>query len=263
MSDVVLLVDVGNTNIKLGLAAEERGLEAVTSLPTRRSGLEGRLVPVLARKLADLARSAGRAEPPTACLISSVVPPLDQDLEQALATILGTPPLFVPRDKPVPLDNRYARPDEVGADRLLAAYGARCLAPEAERVIVVDFGTATTFDCLQGNAYLGGLICPGVLSSVRSLTEETAKLPQATLEIDPTRLHIGRSTLDSLNQGLVWGFAALVDGVIPRLEDELGGQAHILATGGLAPAIAKVSARLDEVLEDLVMEGLRRVYLAG
>ena len=258
MRDTILLVDVGNTNIKLGLA-DQSGLAAVTGLPTRQSSLEGRLIPVLTRKLADLTGDSLPA--PSACLVSSVVPPVDQALEQALERVLGFPPLFVPRDLPVPLENRYARPHEVGADRLLAAYGARRLAPEAERVIVVDFGTATTFDCLRGDAYLGGLICPGVLSSVRSLTEETAKLPRATLEIDPARLHIGRSTLDSLNQGLVWGFAALVDGIIPRLETELGGPAHVLGTGGLAPAIAKVSARLEIVYDDLVLEGLRQVHL--
>lgn len=262
MSDTVLLVDVGNTNIKLGLA-DRRGLAAAASLPTRQSSLEGRLIPVLGRKLGDLAESSGLADPPSACLVSSVVPSMDQPLAEALEQALGLTPLFVPRDRPVPLENRYARPDEVGADRLLAAYGARCLVPDAERVVVVDFGTATTFDCLRGNAYLGGLICPGVLSSVRSLTEETAKLPRATLRIDPERLHIGRSTLDSLNQGLVWGFAALVDGVIPRLEQELGGEAHVLATGGLAPAIAQVSARLGETHGDLVIEGLWRVHVAS
>ncbi|MGE4552192.1 MAG: type III pantothenate kinase [Desulfovibrionaceae bacterium] len=261
------LVDVGNTRVKAALGGPEAilGSAGFDTRALRPGGAgQGGDAGSAARLEAELRRALemtgwdGRAMP---SVVSSVVPALDAPLAAVLTTVLGAPPRFVPGDLPVPLQNRYARPEEVGADRLVGAYGARRLHPEAERIIVVDFGTATTFDCLVGDAYLGGLICPGVLSSVRALTEETAKLPKATLEIDPDGLHMGESTLDSLNQGLVFGFAAMIEGLTPRLEQVMGGPALVLGTGGLAPAIARVCPTLAAVYKALVPEGLRRLAL--
>lgn len=255
------LVDVGNTRVKVALGGPDRvlGSAGFDTHAVRPDELNApaRLAGELRRAL-ETAGWDGRA---MSGAVSSVVPALNAPLAEALESLLGAAPRFVPQHLPVPLENRYARPREVGADRLVGAYGARRLHPEAERLVVVDFGTATTFDCVSGDAYLGGLICPGVLSSVRALTEETAQLPKATLEIDPDGLHMGKSTLDSLNQGLVFGFAAMIEGLVPRLERAMGGRALVLGTGGLASAIARVCPALAAVHQTLVPEGLRLLAL--
>lgn len=255
------LVDVGNTRVKVALGGPDRVLGA-SGFDTHAVRPDELDAPArLAHELHRTLETAGWDGRDMLGVVSSVVPALNAPLAVALEHLLKVPPYFVPRHLPVPLENRYARPREVGADRLVGAYGARRLHPEAHHLVVVDFGTATTFDCVSGEAYLGGLICPGVLSSVRALTEETAQLPKATLEIDPDGLHMGRSTLDSLNQGLVFGFAAMIEGLVPRLERAMGGRALVVGTGGLAPAIARVCPALTSVHEALVPEGLRLLAL--
>lgn len=255
MSEHVILLDVGNTSAKIGLANGEAVLRT-TSVPTGEATADDLRASVeeLRAGVSELGISA--------LVVSSVVPQFDGLVRQC-AQSLGVPALFAAGDLPVPMENRYERPLEVGADRLVGAFTARQLHPDHECIVIIDFGTATTFDCVTGNAYLGGLICPGVLSSTRSLSEETAKLPKATLEVDPAGLRLGRSTLDSLNQGLVFGFAAMVEGLVARISVVLGGKPYVLATGGFAPRIAEVCPVIQEVRKDLLMEGLRQVWLAG
>jgi type III pantothenate kinase len=259
--DTVLLLDVGNTNVKIGLARPAQGLVSSYALPTAPAGNVG-TADDWGLKLLDICRAEG-LDPGevTDIVAASVVPPMNPVLTCAAARFFGQPGQsmrFVPEDIPLAIENRYARPQEVGADRLVTAYAARASC-SAHTIIVVDFGTATTFDCVQGNAYLGGLIGPGVLSSARALATGTAKLPHITLEIDENCLHIGRSTAESLNQGLIFGFAAMVEGLACRLAATLGvapGDAHVLATGGFARTIAQVCPAINEVREDLLMEGL-------
>lgn len=252
MREWTLLADMGNTNVKFRAACArgllgERSHAAPTHAPEQ--------WPEAARAALDEAGG-----PCDRLVAASVVPGREAGL-RALAATLGLRCLLVPRELPLDIENRYARPEEVGADRLAVAYAARrgC---DAERIIVLDFGTATTFDCVRGRAYLGGLICPGVRSSIRSFTEDTAQLPRPSLEVDVSGLHIGVSTMDSLNQGVVYGFAAMVEGLVPRLEKPLGGPARVLATGGYAGIIAPVCAAIHEVRNDLVLEGLRLAAFA-
>ncbi|MDD4952368.1 MAG: type III pantothenate kinase [Desulfovibrionaceae bacterium] len=248
----LLLFDVGNTNTKIGLA-DGTGLLASYVLPTVQTdtadGLGLRIMELCGLEGVDPAEVETLA-------VCSVVPAMDPILIGAGRRFFSRRVLFAPGDLEIGLENRYARPQEVGADRLVTAFAARRI-ERAERIIVIDFGTATTFDCVLGEAYLGGLICPGVLSSARALASGTAKLPQVTLEVDISDLHIGKSTSDSLNQGLVFGFAAMVDGLVPRLERAMGGPARVLATGGLARRVAAASRAVHEVREDLLLEGLR------
>ncbi|MGE4504082.1 MAG: type III pantothenate kinase [Desulfovibrionaceae bacterium] len=254
---VAALLDIGNTSVKLALADRERIL-ASASLPSRGARAAG-----LAESVRTLAGEAGLAAGAIGgMVVSSVVPGLDPEAREA-AALLGAGCRFVPADLAPDIENRYARPQEVGADRLVGAFAARELFPQAERIVVVDFGTATTFDCVVGRAYLGGLICPGVLSSTRSLREETAKLPEATLEIDPSGLRLGRSTLDSLNQGLVHGFAAMVEGLVRRMEPVIGGEALVVATGGFSRRIRAVCPAIHHVRPELLMDGLRLLWAAG
>ena len=128
-------------------------------------------------------------------------------------------------------------------------------------LIVVDFGTATTFDCVQGSAYLGGLICPGVLSSVTALGTQTAKLPQISLELDSEDLDIGTSTRQSLNHGVLFGFASMLEGLTARLKKRLADPgARVIATGGFAPHLAAITSCIDNLAPDLLMQGLLAAY---
>ena len=167
-----LLIDIGNTSLKIGVAGIE-GLVASYTLPTdtQQSG-DG-----LGLQLAYLLGHAGFGTPGTGpgnvaldgCVISSVVPGMNPLVAHACERFLELTPRFAHRDLPIPLENRYERPNEVGADRLVGAFGARRLLPDVRSVVSVDYGTATNFDCVTGNAYLGGLICPGVMSSLGAL----------------------------------------------------------------------------------------------
>ena len=255
----LLLLDVGNTSTKVGLAGPD-GLEASFVLPTEQPGTADSWGLRLAAAVAH-----SRLDGVAAMAVSSVVPPVDSCLRAAADKYFGIRAAFVPKDLPLAVENRYARPQEVGADRLVTAFAARRLFPDAETVIVIDFGTATTFDCVQGDAYLGGLICPGVHSSARALASGTAKLPQITPEVlDETahgRLTIGRSTSQSLNHGFVYGFAAMAEGLCLRLKERLGGQALVVATGGFAQGLAAVCPCLEEIRPDLLLEGLRLAWL--
>lgn len=250
----VLLFDVGNTNIKLCLASAE-GMGRCYTLPSSN------------RETAD---SLGLAVSAICCrekvdpdavdcwVLSSVVPPLNGLLTAACTRFFSCPALFVPGDIPLPLENRYARPQEVGADRLLGGFAARMLFDDPE-LIVVDFGTATTFDCVSGNAYLGGLICPGVLSSVTALGTQTAKLPHISLELDGMELDIGTSTRQSLNHGVLFGFASMLEGLAARLKKRLP-RARVIATGGFASQMKALTSCIDNLVPDLLMRGLAAAY---
>ncbi|WP_243368311.1 type III pantothenate kinase [Fundidesulfovibrio soli] len=251
----LLLFDIGNTNIKIGLYRRESGLSSYV-LPTPRSSTADQLGLDLA---ALLAREALAPDSLDAILAISVVPPVNPMLRQACNRFIGRPLHFVPEDIPVPLANLYERPEQVGADRLVAAYAAR-RAASTHCVVSVDFGTATTFDVVRGQSYLGGLICPGVLSSARALAQDTAKLPQIDLEPESLKLSIGRSTVESLNQGLLFGFASLVEGILDRLEDHLGEPVTVISTGGFAPQLARVCPAIANVRPELLLDGLRLVY---
>jgi type III pantothenate kinase len=251
----LLLFDIGNTNIKIGIHGKQSGLSSYV-LPTPRSSTADQLGMDLAALLAREGLDPSQLED---ILAVSVVPPVNPMLRQACNRFLGQSPRFVPEDIPVPLENLYERPEQVGADRLVAAYAARHAAT-SHCVVSVDFGTATTFDVVRGTSYLGGLICPGVLSSARALAQDTAKLPQIDLEPESLKLSIGRSTVESLNQGLLFGFASLVEGILDRLENHLGAPITVVATGGFAPQLARVCPAISNVRPELLLEGLRLVY---
>ena len=212
-----LLIDIGNTSLKIGVAGIE-GLVASYTLPTdtQQSG-DG-----LGLQLAYLLGHAGFGTPGTGpgnvaldgCVISSVVPGMNPLVAHACERFLELTPRFAHRDLPIPLENRYERPNEVGADRLVGAFGARRLLPDVRSVVSVDYGTATNFDCVTGNAYLGGLICPGVMSSLGALATRTAQLPRIALTAHADVPIVGRSTVTSLNHGFLFGFASMTDGLL-------------------------------------------------
>jgi len=248
-----LLIDMGNTAIKVCPATAHQ-LHMVYSLPSSRT----ETADSLGLWLEAICRRHGVSAVAEA-VVCSVVPPLDPVVRGAVERFFGCPVRFVLHDITLPLENRYARPQEVGADRLLAAFAARSLFPE-EALIIIDFGTATTFDCLLGNAYLGGLIAPGVLSSAAALGSQTAKLPHISLDLDGTELEIGTSTRQSMTHGILFGFAAMVEGLTQRLSTRLAADAlRVVATGGLAATIGRITPAIGTLVPDLLVRGLQRI----
>ncbi len=261
MRDRLLLFDVGNTSLKVGITKGDK-LEKTFSLPTDPKATVDSLGLALAGLCAHAQVDVSEIE---ACLVCSVSPVVDRILSSACQEYIGLPIIAVSKDLVVPLENRYQRPAEVGADRLLTAYAARRTF-DAHTLVCVDFGTATTFDCVQGDAYLGGLICPGVLSSAYGLFAHTAKLPQIRLDIESVELHVGRSTHQSLNQGLIFGFAAMCEGLCARLHETLITNSvtdksfFVVANGGFAEKIGNVANCFNEICPELLLLGLILLY---
>lgn len=255
MSQPILLIDIGNTNTKYGLASDS-GIVNTFVLPTDLAVTEDAIGFAVLNACRFLKVNPSDIK---AWVVSSVVPPLDPLFRQAGKKFCGCDVFFVPENIPLPLKNHYAKPEEVGADRLVTAFAARQLFI-TPGLIVIDFGTATTFDCVAHDVYLGGLICPGLLSSLRALGSQTAKLPRINLELASPELEFGKSTAESLRQGFLFGFAGLVDGLCDRLGKKLPKPLTVVATGGFAPKLQPVCPCLTEIRPDLLLQGLRLAY---
>lgn len=250
---MLLVIDIGNTNTSLGVFDGEK-LAAHWRLTTVRSRT-GDEWGVLSRNLFALDGLDFKSI--DAIAIASVVPPLNFTLKRMAEVYFHLTPLFIDHtiDTGVPI--LYQPASDVGADRIVDAvaaikkYGAPC--------IVVDFGTATTFDAINSKGeYLGGVITPGITISADALFERAAKLPR--VEIKHPRNVIGSSTVEAMQSGLYHGYVGLVDGILQGMIEELGGKVCVIATGGLAPLIATGSEFIERVDETLTLEGLRLVY---
>ena len=250
---MLLVIDAGNSNLTLGVF---RGAELLAQwrLPTKRdqSGAQ------YALKIRELFERAGVAvENVKGIAIASVVPQLDHALAEIAANDFGVTPLFVDHTTDTGLKLLYDTPAELGADRIvdasaaLAKYGAPC--------IVVDFGTATTFNAVNADHdYLGGLIAPGVMISAEALFSRTAKLPRVEIE-RPDKV-IASSTRGAIQSGLYHGYAGLVDGILEKMIAEMGSRPRVIATGGLAPVIASGAKFIETIDETLTLDGLRLIY---
>ncbi len=190
-------------------------------------------------------------------ILASVVPPMNERVEQLCERFFGHAPLVVGPGIRTGVPILYENPKEVGADRIgnaVAAY-ERTHGP----TIVVDFGTATTFDYVTGRGeYLGGVIVPGIGISLDALFMRTAKLPRVEL-VRPPRV-VGRTTVHAIQSGVIFGYTALVDGLVERIRQENDAAARVLATGGLAALIAPESSTIEAVDEFLTLDGLRIIY---
>ncbi|HEX8138261.1 MAG TPA: type III pantothenate kinase [Pyrinomonadaceae bacterium] len=250
---MLLVIDVGNTNTSLGVYDGER-LVAAWRLTTARARTVDEYG-VHARNLFAFAGIDFQAI--EAVTIASVVPPLNYTLKRMAELYFDRTPLFIDHTVATGVPILYQPPSDVGADRIVDAvaavhkYGAPC--------IVVDFGTATTFNAInERGEYLGGVITPGINISAEALFSRTARLPP--VEIKRPVSVIGTSTIGAMQSGLYYGYAGLVDGILRRMIEELGGQPRVIATGGLAPLIATASELIETIDDTITLEGLRLIY---
>ncbi|HEY0080137.1 MAG TPA: type III pantothenate kinase [Pyrinomonadaceae bacterium] len=250
---MLLVIDVGNTNTSLGVY-EGANLRAHWRLTTTRERTVDEYG-VHARNLFALAGIDFREI--TSAAIASVVPPLNFTLKRMAEVYFNLSPLFIDHTTDTGLEILYDPPSDVGADRIVDAvaaldkYGAPC--------IVVDFGTATTFDAIDAQGrYLGGVITPGITISSDALFVRAARLPR--VEIKRPQKVIGSSTVGSIQSGLYYGYVGLVDGILRRMIEELGGSVRVVSTGGLAPLIATGSELIETVDDTLTLEGMRLIY---
>jgi type III pantothenate kinase len=250
---MLLAVDIGNSNVVFGLyrGAELLHTFRISTVLTRTEDEYG----VLLRELLALRKLEWNAV--EAAIVASVVPQLTDVLSEAIRSAFAREPLVVGPGLKTGMPVLYENPREVGADRIVNAVAAYERVHGA--VIVVDFGTATTFDCIsEKGEYLGGVIVPGVRVSLDALLSRAAKLSPIELAAPPRVL--GRNTTHALQSGIVLGHASLVDGMIERLEAELEHPSVIIGTGGLGNLVAKHSRRLQSVDVNLTLDGLRILH---
>lgn len=250
---MLLVIDVGNTNMVLGVYKDTELLDhwRISTDRQRTTDEYG----VLIRELFYL--NDFRADDINAIIISSVVPPVVPTLERMCQRYFGLSPLLIGPGVKTGMDIRYDNPREVGADRIVNAVAA--YEKYGSPVIIVDFGTATTFCAVDAKGvYLGGSICPGIGISTEALVQRTAKLPR--IELKRTDSVICRNTIESMQAGVFYGFVGQVEGIVSRMRRELDMSARVVATGGLAVVIAPATKAIDVVEPMLTLEGLRIIY---
>ena len=252
---MLLAIDVGNTNIVIGVFRGETLIHSwrLATLRERTSDEMG----VIITGLCD--RYEIRQRDVDGIVIGSVVPQLTGTLVAMVTEYFGRVPLLfepaVNSHMPVLIDN----PAEVGADRVVNGIAAFSAYGKGLPIIIVDFGTATTFDAVSAKGeYLGGIICPGPQISADALAQRAARLPRIDVR-KPARV-IGTNTVAAMQAGLFWGYVDMVEGLLRRMREELGGSAVVVATGGLASVVAPESKLIEHVDGDLTLRGLRLVW---
>jgi type III pantothenate kinase len=251
---MLVALDVGNSHTVVGVYEGEHLLHhwRVATVPGRTTDEHGAL-------LGTLLASVGLDSPlkPEGVVVACVVPPLNQTMEQLSRRYFQCEPLMIGPGIKTGMPILNENPKEVGADRIVNAvaaferYNGAC--------IVVDFGTATTFDYVTGRGeYAGGAIAPGIGIAMDALIERAAKLYR--VEMVRPREAVGRTTVSAIQSGVIFGYTALVDGLVERIRRERGEKSRVIATGGFASLIAAESAAIEEVDEFLTLKGLRLIF---
>jgi len=251
---MLLVIDVGNTNTMIGVY-NAKALACHWRVRTEKDMTEDEFHVLIK----NLFSSQGVAiESISATIISCVVPPMVKNLNTFCAQYLHHEPLWVDAATFTEMPVLYDNPKEVGADRIVNAVAA--FHKYRTSLVVVDFGTATTFDCISDQgAYLGGAISPGILISSEALFKKASKLPRVGIYRRPKRV-IAKDTISSMNAGIIYGYAGLVDGIVCRIKKEMKPTPKVIATGGLAEFMAEVAQTIEVVEPHLTLEGLRIIY---
>ena len=250
---MLLTIDIGNTNITLGLY-EGSALQSAWRLATEHE----RMPDEYGLQLLGLLEHAGtRPSELTGAVLASVVPPLTSTFLQASDKYLGRKPLVVDAGVKTGVRIRYEDPKAVGADRVADAAAVQKL--YGGPACIVDFGTATTFDAISAEGdYLGGAIAPGIGIAAEALFHRTAKLPRVDLQRPPAA--IGRNTVHAIQSGMLFGYAGLVEGMVARFRKELGAGTKVIGTGGLAELVAAETPVIEILAPWLTLEGLRIIW---
>jgi type III pantothenate kinase len=258
---MLLTIDIGNTNFTIGVF-KGQSLAHIWRLATLRERTSDEIglfvTQAMAQQKLDVNGLAG-------VIVSSVVPPLTATTVAAVQEYCGQRPVVIENGLNLGMPILYDKPSDVGADRVVNAVAAYDMYGRAwhRPLIIVDFGTATTFDAVSAaGEYLGGILCPGISISADALFQRTAKLPRVDVR-KPSRL-IGRATVESIQSGLFFGYVAMVEGLVDRMRLELlkdePQRVICIATGGLAPVIAEETRVIQYSHPDLTLQGLRLIW---
>ena len=250
---MLLAIDIGNTNIVLG-GIQDGEIAFEARIATDHIKTSDQYGVEIKNILSLFEVSPSDIQD---CIISSVVPPVFNSVQTGMQKVIGRPPMVVGPGIKTGLDIQTDTPSQVGSDRIVAAVAA--LAEYTPPLCLLDMGTATTIDVVgQGSAYLGGCIIPGVRISLDALTSRTAQLPG--IRLDRPRQVIGKNTGDCMRSGIMHGTAAMIDGMLDRVEEELGCRTTVVATGGMAQFIVPLCRREIQVEKDLLLKGLNVLY---
>ncbi len=244
---MLLAVDIGNSSVKFGLFENEI-LQRKFSIPTVRTltadEIYSQIFPQISSKI-------------SAVIVSSVVPELKISFHELFLKNFNIEPIFVDNSFDFGLEIKYFPPENLGADRIIAAFAAA--RKYGKPAIICDFGTATTIDAVNSrNQYLGGIIAPGINTFSEALFSKTSKLPR--VEIKKPEKVIGNSTVSSIQSGIFYGCVGLVEGILRRMIRELNETPRVIATGGFAALIAENCPIIETVDENLMLDGLRMIY---
>lgn len=260
MDAEILLCDAGNSALKLAFADKE-GIGAAYCLPLGQAmGADS-----LGLALFQLLLASGRAPwELKACVACSVLPGFSAMLKGACRRFLACEALLASEDLPIPLNNRYHNPAEAGVDRLVAAFAARRAFPEAMGIVLADFGSVATFDCIENDDWLGGLLFPGLAAALEAISHAAPALPKIGMTVIGEALAANdcvpcRDTRSAMRAGVLHGYAALAQGLCGRLAKTLPEPVKLVATGGASRAFANLGL-FDAIMPDLVLEGLAALY---
>ncbi|MDK2800769.1 MAG: type pantothenate kinase [Clostridiales bacterium] len=257
---MILVVDVGNTNIVLGIYNDKK-LVTYWRMATNKDRTSDEMGMLF---LQFFNHEGIKASDIQAVIISSVVPPIMYSLERAIKKYIKAEPIVVGPGIKTGMNIKYDNPKEVGADRIVNAVAGYEI--YGGPLIIIDFGTATTFCAInEKGEYLGGVICPGIKISMEALFQHAAKLPRIEL-VKPKRV-IGKNTVNSMQSGAIYGYVGKIDYIVNRMKEEMNEKfsdkarpIKVIATGGLARMIASESSTIDEINSLLTLEGLRIIY---
>ena len=250
---MLLAIDIGNTNIVIGVIHHDE-IVFKARIATERQRTSDQYGVEIKNMLETFGITISEIED---CIIASVVPPVFNSVHTGVMKVIGKQPMVVGPGLKTGLNIHVDIPSQVGSDRIVAAVAA--LAEYEAPLVLIDMGTATTIEVVEPeNVYMGGIIFPGVMISLDSLTSRAAQLPGISL--DKPKNIIGKNTVDCMRSGMMYGTAAMLDGVIDRIAEELGHTSTIVATGGMAQFIIPL-CRHDIILEkELLLKGLNIIY---